>query len=391
MKGKIIKDLLILDDNQNGCGFSKLDGKPIFIDNALKGDIVDIEIIKKTNKYYLGKIITFNKKTIREKVYCPYYEKCGGCNLLHVSLDNEINKKEEYLKKVFGRNIKINTLDRFNYRNKVVLHVIDNKLGFYKEGTNNLIEISKCLLLENKINNVINIFNKYSLNSIKEITIRTFDDKILIKTIGKINNDLLKQLIKDKDIISIYQDELLIYGDKYLECSINNIKFLVNGNSFFQVNTYCMKKLYEKIKQYAGKDNKLLDLYCGVASIGIYLSNNFNNITGVEINKDSYNCALENIKINNIINYKIILGDSSLVNDKFDVVIVDPPRSGLSKDVINNLLDIKSKKIIYVSCNPSTLKRDVDLLKNYKIDEMEAFNMFPGTKHIEVVALLKLK
>ena len=391
MKGKIIKDLLILDDNQNGCGFSKLDGKPIFIDNALKGDIVDIEIIKKTNKYYLGKIITFNKKTIREKVYCPYYEKCGGCNLLHVSLDNEINKKEEYLKKVFGRNIKINTLDRFNYRNKVVLHVIDNKLGFYKEGTNNLIEISKCLLLENKINNVINIFNKYSLNSIKEITIRTFDDKILIKTIGKINNDLLKQLIKDKDIISIYQDELLIYGDKYLECSINNIKFLVNGNSFFQVNTYCMKKLYEKIKQYAGKDNKLLDLYCGVASIGIYLSNNFNNITGVEINKDSYNCALENIKINNILNYKIILGDSSLVNDKFDVVIVDPPRSGLSKDVINNLLDIKSKKIIYVSCNPSTLKRDVDLLKNYKIDEMEAFNMFPGTKHIEVVALLKLK
>ena len=391
MKGKIIKDLLILDDNQNGCGFSKLDGKPIFIDNALKGDIVDIEIIKKTNKYYLGKIITFRKKTIREKVYCPYYEKCGGCNLLHVSLDNEINKKEEYLKKVFGRNIKINTLDRFNYRNKVVLHVIDNKLGFYKEGTNNLIEISKCLLLENKINNVINIFNKYSLNSIKEITIRTFDDKILIKTIGKINNDLLKQLIKDKDIISIYQDELLIYGDKYLECSINNIKFLVNGNSFFQVNTYCMKKLYEKIKQYAGKDNKLLDLYCGVASIGIYLSNNFNNITGVEINKDSYNCALENIKINNIINYKIILGDSSLVNDKFDVVIVDPPRSGLSKDVINNLLDIKSKKIIYVSCNPSTLKRDVDLLKNYKIDEMEAFNMFPGTKHIEVVALLKLK
>ena len=391
MKGKIIKDLLILDDNQNGCGFSKLDGKPIFIDKALKGDIVDIEIIKKTNKYYLGKIITFNKKTIREKVYCPYYEKCGGCNLLHVSLDNEINKKEEYLKKVFGRNIKINTLDRFNYRNKVVLHVIDNKLGFYKEGTNNLIEISKCLLLENKINNVINIFNKYSLNSIKEITIRTFDDKILIKTIGKINNDLLKQLIKDKDIISIYQDELLIYGDKYLECSINNIKFLVNGNSFFQVNTYCMKKLYEKIKQYAGKDNKLLDLYCGVASIGIYLSNNFNNITGVEINKDSYNCALENIKINNILNYKIILGDSSLVNDKFDVVIVDPPRSGLSKDVINNLLDIKSKKIIYVSCNPSTLKRDVDLLKNYKIDEMEAFNMFPGTKHIEVVALLKLK
>ena len=391
MKGKIIKDLLILDDNQNGCGFSKLDGKPIFIDNALKGDIVDIEIIKKTNKYYLGKIITFRKKTIREKVYCPYYEKCGGCNLLHVSLDNEINKKEEYLKKVFGRNIKINTLDRFNYRNKVVLHVIDNKLGFYKEGTNNLIEISKCLLLENKINNVINIFNKYSLNSIKEITIRTFDDKILIKTIGKINNDLLKQLIKDKDIISIYQDELLIYGDKYLECSINNIKFLVNGNSFFQVNTYCMEKLYEKIKQYAGKDNKLLDLYCGVASIGIYLSNNFNNIIGVEINKDSYNCALENIKINNIINYKIILGDSSLVNDKFDVVIVDPPRSGLSKDVINNLLDIKSKKIIYVSCNPSTLKRDVDLLKNYKIDEMEAFNMFPGTKHIEVVALLKLK
>lgn len=386
-----VKDLLILDDNHNGYGFAKIDDKPIFIDKALKGDIVDVSITKKTNKYYLGKIISFKKKSPREEIKCPYYDKCGGCNLLHIPYEAELSKKKNYLEKIFKIKIKINSYDRFNYRNKVVLHVKNNTLGFYEEESNTLISIKKCILLEDSLNSVIKIFNKYDLTNIDEITIRSFNKKVLIKVIGKISNELLKELIKNNSIISIYQNNSLIYGNKYLEYSINNIKYLVNNNSFFQVNTICMENLYNKIKEYAGKGNSLLDLYCGSATIGIYLSNNFKNIIGVEKDKDSYRCALENIKINNISNYKIINGDSSIISDKFDVVIVDPPRSGLSKDVINNLFVMKPKKIIYVSCNPSTLKRDVYLLLDYKIDKMEAFNMFPLTKHVETVMILERK
>ena len=134
----------------------------------------------------------------------------------------------------------------------------------------------------------------------------------------------------------------------------------------------------------------MLDLYCGTGTIGIYLKDNFKHIDGIEINKDSIKNANINKKINNIDNISFVCGDASIAkNNNYDVIIVDPPRSGLSKKVINFLNKSNAKKIVYISCNPKTLRRDIDLLNNYKMVKLEIINMFNKTKHIECITLLE--
>ena len=198
------------------------------------------------------------------------------------------------------------------------------------------------------------------------------------------------ELINKYKISSIYLNNKLIYGNAYIIEEINNIKYSIYPNAFFQVNRENMIILYDKVKEYAGVGNKLLDLYCGTGTISIYLKDNFKEITGIEINKESILNANINKNLNNIKNIHFICGDASNIKDtNFDVVIVDPPRSGLSKKVINLLNKINSNRIIYVSCNPNTLKRDIELLNNYNIKNIECVNMFNKTKHIEVICFLE--
>ena len=241
------------------------------------------------------------------------------------------------------------------------------------------------------MNELIDSLNELNLCFVTEIVIKEGIDGILLSIYGKISSGDLESIISNKYVKSIYQNDTLIYGNLYITQSFNNIKYLVNNNSFFQVNNECALDLYEYIKSLVGNINDLLDLYCGTGSIGIYLSDVCKSVLGVERNSDSVLCARENMKINNINNYEIILGDASEISKKFDVIVVDPPREGLSKTVINNLNNMKAQKIIYVSCNPSTLKRDILLLDNYNLQSIRAFNMFPATKHIECVVLLERK
>ena len=150
--------------------------------------------------------------------------------------------------------------------------------------------------------------------------------------------------------------------------------------SFYQVNNEVMKLIYDKAKYYVGFGNTLLDLYCGTGTIGIYLKDNFKHITGLEINSTSIENANINLKLNNIKNIEFINDDAKNIKGFYDVIIVDPPRSGLSNS--------NSSKIIYISCNPNTLKRDIDKLENYTLDDISAASMFPRTKHIECVCKL---
>ena len=298
--------------------------------------------------------------------------------------------KENYIKRLFPSfSSNIISFDRFYYRNKVTLHVFDGKLGFYKESTNDLVCVSECLLCDEKINNLISVLKRLDLSNIDEIVIKKGDAGLLLSVYGFISNEDILSLVNYDGLESIYQNDKLIYGNEYVCCTLGDISYNINANSFFQVNTRCAKAMYDTVKEYVGSCDKLLDLYCGTGSIGIYLSDVCKNIVGVEINKDSVRCAKKNILDNNISNYKIICGDASVVSDKFDVVVVDPPRSGLSKDVIANISKIGSNKLIYVSCNPSTLKRDISSLCDYKVSSIKIFNMFPGTKHIESVVLLE--
>lgn len=387
-----IYEVDIIDDNHNGCGIAKINGIPIFIFGTLLGDKVKIRITYVNKKYAIGEVLSYIKCTSHEEVKCPYYGICGGCDLLHVSFDKENKLKRKYISKLFnGFDINISFHNRFGYRNKIVLHVKDGKIGFYEKESNDIVTIKRCLLVSDKMNALIDSLNELNLFFVTEIVIKEGIDGILLSIYGKISSGDLESIISNKYVKSIYQNDTLIYGNLYIIQSFNNIKYLVNNNSFFQVNNECALDLYEYIKSLIGNTNDLLDLYCGTGSIGIYLSDVCKSVLGVERNSDSVLCARENMKINNINNYEIILGDASEISKKFDVIVVDPPREGLSKMVINNLNNMKAQKIIYVSCNPSTLKRDILLLDNYNLKSIRVFNMFPATKHIECVVLLERK
>ena len=182
----------------------------------------------------------------------------------------------------------------------------------------------------------------------------------------------------------------MVYGDSFIVSSLGNVKYFVNHKAFFQVNSECCYHLYEEIKK-SVLGNSLLDLYCGIASIGIYVSDVCDRVVGVEVNPESVRCARKNVRANNIDNYEVILGDASVISDSFDTIVVDPPRSGLSREVISNINSMRVKRLIYVSCNPSTLKRDIELLGNYDVISIKGFNMFPCTKHVECLCVFDCK
>ena len=280
------------------------------------------------------------------------------------------------------------TNNEYNYRNKATFHIKDGKIGYYSEKTNDIIEFNNCLLLDNRINDIYNHLKMSDLNSITEVIIRvTTKDTMVIFKGEKYD---INGLINNFNITSIYLNDKLIYGKSYIIEEIDNIKYSIYPDSFFQVNKDNMKIMYDKAREYAGYGNNLLDLYCGTGTIGIYLKDNFKHIDGIEINKDSIKNANINKKINNIDNINFVCGDASIAkNNNYDVIIVDPPRSGLSKKVINFLNKSNAKKIVYISCNPKTLRRDIDLLNNYKMVKLEIINMFNKTKHIECITLLE--
>lgn len=392
MKINDVYKVKIIDDNHNGNGICKINEFPVFVKEAVLGDIVNVRITKMFKKYALGEVIAFISKNCNHiDSLCPYYDRCGGCSLLHVSYDREVDLKEKYLKRLFGDLfLGVFSCERFNYRNKVTFHVNDRKIGFYDELSNNLVSVSKCMLLEKEINDFVGILNIIDLSFVKEIVVRKGDNGLLIYISGKVSYDDIDKLSSYSRVISIYINDDLVYGDYFIISSIGKYKYYVNHKAFFQVNSDCCYYLYEEIKNNIYGEN-VLDLYCGIGSIGIYLSDVCEKVVGAEINPFSVMCAKKNISLNNINNYEVILGDASCVCDKFDTIVVDPPRAGLSKEVIDNINKMNVRRLIYVSCNPSTLKRDINLLDNYELVSVKGFNMFPCTKHVECVCVLNLK
>lgn len=379
----------IIDEDNIGNGIAKIDNFVIFIKSALKDEEIEIKIIKINKHYAVGKILNIiSKSNKRLDVECKYYDICGGCNFLHTTYSNEINNKINYLEKLF--NTKINYLINNNelyYRNKVTFHVLNGKLGYFNDKTHNLCEIDYCYLLNPKINLKLNEIKKYNLDNINEIMIRCISDKIMINICTNNENIDLKNI----DCDCLYINNKYIKGEKYLVDTIDNIKYSIYPNSFYQVNNEVMKLIYDKAKSYIGNGDTLLDLYCGTGTIGIYLKDNFKHITGLEINSTSIENANINLKLNNINNIEFINDDAKNIKGSYDAIIVDPPRSGLSNDVIEYLNNSNSNKIVYISCNPNTLKRDIDKLDNYILDDISAASMFPRTKHIECVCKLVIK
>lgn len=397
-------EVLIDRLNHTGEGIGVIDGKVIFVAKTIPGDIVEVFNIEDFKTYYKGEVKSFiNYSSDRIKIECPYYDVCGGCQLMSISylkqLDYKRNKVREILKKYAGidRDLDIILSNKiYGYRNKITLQVENGKIGLYKCNSNKLVSINNCLLVSDKVNEVIRLMqDKLDLIGIKNIMIREYQDELMVQFIGDIDKSSVLEVLTNYAMV-IYINAELIYGGKSLEVNLGEYKYRVSPYSFFQVNYDQACRLYDKVKEYLGSgNNKVLDLYCGTGSIGIYVSKCCKEVLGIEINDSSVRDANDNIKLNGINNVKVIKGDVGKVlksGDVYDAIIVDPPRSGLDKKTKRTLLELKSEKLIYVSCDPITLARDLKVLEClYEIKDMVLVDMFPNTYHVESIVWLCLK
>lgn len=379
-------------------GIARIDNKVTFISNTIPGEVVDVRIVSSKKNINEGKVISYIEKS-NDRVIpkCAYYGDCGGCDTAFIRYDKALEYKKNIVIDIMKRyaDIDINpdiVYDNniYGYRNKISLKINNGNLALVREGTNELVNISKCLLVNENISKVIELFDKIDLTDVKDIIIKG-TDKIMVIINGDIDSSLLINLLKDY-VSSIILNDKVIYGNDYINIKVGNYNYVVYPKSFFQVNTGMIEKLYDKVKEYAGDGNNLLDLYCGAGTIGIYLSNNFEYVHGIEVNSDAVEGANLNKKINNISNINFDCKRANeLINTNYDVIVVDPPRAGLDSVTISKLLNSKSDRIVYVSCNPITLARDIKLLSDkYEVCDMTLFDMFPNTKHVEsIVKLIK--
>ena len=395
-------EYLITDLNHLGQGITRIDNKITFVPKTVSGDIVNLEIIKSHKNYNEAKLLKIVKPSPDRIEYkCPYYNKCGGCNIANLEYTNQLKYKKEKVINIFKKYNKIDinptiiaSDEILHYRNKITLQY-NEKLGLYEEKTHNIIEIEECLLMPQKVNDIIKLLNKYNYNtSLQKIVIRIINNQVMINIIAKDIPKSLIEILKNLDV-SVYHNSKYISGNKVLIETLNNYKFSILPDSFFQINKKQTINLYNQIVEYANpqKEDKVLDLYCGVGPIGIYLSKYCKEVLGIEINKSSIENANINKKLNNVENISFIEADVSKVLSmkyKADIIIVDPPRSGLDKNTIETLIKINPKKIVYVSCDPITLSRDINLLKNnYILKDIKLYDMFPETYHVESVCMLE--
>lgn len=378
-------------------GISKVNDKVTFINNALPDEVVDIKITNEKKNYNDAKVISIIEKSMSRCISkCQYFDKCGGCSTGNIEYSKTLEYKKNIVKDIMKKyaNIEVDPNiiydnNIFYYRNKISLKVFNGKLALTEENSNNLTNINNCLLVNDRINEIINILNTIDLLKINNVIIKGVKE-IMVIINGDIDNDILINKLCNY-VNSIILNNKTIFGEDYINITVSKYKYAIYPNSFFQINTNMISKLYDKVKEYAGKGNTLLDLYCGAGTIGIYLSDNFNSVKGIEINEDAVISANLNKKINNIKNINFECKNANKINIiNEDVVVVDPPRSGLDDITIKLLNNSNSKKIVYVSCNPITLARDINILKNnYTLKDITLFDMFPNTRHVESVVVLE--
>ena len=391
-----------LNDQAFGVGY--INSKVVFVENAMPGDIVKVEIIKERKNILIGKIKRFIKySSLRVDSMCKYASRCGGCKLATLDYLETIKYKKEKLEhilKKFGNldlDIPIVTSNNIEYRNKISLHIKNYKIGYYQASTNELVEITKCNIAMPVINEFLKYLKGFKIKD-GSVSIRCNDTNELLIYIKTNDNIVIPEI--PLNIVGIVLNDKVLKGNYYITQIVNGYKYNVSYNSFFQVNLGVCAKMFDLLDKYILKNSNVLDLYCGVGTLGLSVAKNENMVYGIEIVKQAIDDAKENANINDIRNIEFFAGDVEKVfedvlrrnNDKPDVIFIDPPRKGLDRHTIDNILDVKPKKVIYISCNPASLVRDLRLLEGkYDIKEIQPVDMFPFTSHVECCAVLTLK
>lgn len=402
------KKVSIYTLDSKGRGIARFLEKPIFVFNALPGEEVTIQNLKEKSKYASADSLEiFNKSKNRITPVCPLFGICGGCDIMHLAYETQLSFKEKKVRDTICKKLKKDILiesiqfsDLLYYRNKAIFKV-EEKCGYYEKETHRLIPISKCYLVDPKINEILEIVQGMSLEGIYEVMIRcsknTNESMVVFRSHKSICEDLILSSLKDKvTTILLYQNDYkILTGPGFIYEKLGNFVFKISPDSFFQVNTNAALKLYSIVESLIEKNDRVLDLYCGTGSIGIFVSDKASSILGVEINKQAIEDACENKKINHLEKTDFLCLNTSLFAKSlkdYDVVIVDPPRSGLDKKTISYLLKEEVSKVIYVSCDLMTLTRDLEILSSkYEIKKVIPVDLFPNTYHVECVCHLVLK
>jgi len=449
----------------NGEGIIKQDGEIIFVPYTLVGEKVKFKVLKIASKCVYAKALEIlTPAEDRVRVKCPVFSKCGGCQLQHIKYQKQLLIKEQAIKETFKKvaNLNVEVLpaisgdNEFRYRNKLQLPVCQSKdgtvIGFYAENSHRVVPIIDCPINAYWTKDIIYAFNKYIVENnilgydelsntgdLREITVKEINGNLIITAV--VNNPKIRALdkliqtlkefvklpfslyinINNKQTNVIYGDDFrLVYGDADYKSEMLGIKFKIGVQSFMQVNNSVCNKLYATVESLvdANENTVVIDAYSGAGLMTAILAKNAKKAIGVEIVKEAVECANELAKINKldhkITNYlgkcedilpKLIAKEKQENNDV--CVVLDPPRKGCDLRVINSIIDSNIDKIIYVSCKPSTLARDVGLLvgtlgivqgqikrienakERYKIKMVRPFDMFAQTKHVETLVVLE--
>ena len=427
----------------NGEGVATYNGVVVFVPFALVGEEVLVHIINDKNSFVIGKIVEIKKKSEKRiDSPCPYFSKCGGCDIQHMEYSDQLKFKKQlvsdtllkYAKITHEINDVVPSSKVFRYRNKFALPVQEEdgkiKIGMFKKNSHKIIEIDDCLLQSEKTKTIIKLFKEYMFENqisayneetkngiVKHIVVREADDDFILtvvvtdekfnkftplveklktkfssfglfKNVNKLNNNVIFGNL-DKKIYGIYELEKNEFG----------IKYFVNNRSFLQVNDEIKNLIYQKIIDTLGTQKNVIDAYSGAGLLSSIIAKSGANVYGIEIIKEATENANKLKFLNDLYNLTNKNGDcvklipelAKELKGKFSVV-VDPPRKGLDKSVVDAFLKAEPKMIVYLSCNPATLARDLSyLIEKYEIDFIQPYDMFPQTANVETLVCLRIK
>ena len=441
----------IIDNGFEGEGIAKINDFAIFIPNAIKGEKVKVVIVKVLSSYAFGKIteIILPSKS-RQEVDCKSYKRCGGCNLRHIEYSQTLKMKQNAVQSLVNKTLKnkveVQKVEKmqnpYHYRNKAQYPVGLNKenqpvIGIFANRTHEIIPIQEKCFLQNEKNeeiakfifnyivkNKISIYNEKTRKGlVRHIVIKKgvktnevmcilvingkeiSNEKELVKEITK-NFPEVKTIVKNINIkntnVILGNENINLFGNGYITDQLGEYIFKISPLSFYQVNPIQAEVLYKRAIEMAKitNDDIVFDLYCGIGTISLFMSKFAKKVYGIEIVDEAVEMAKENASLNKVDNVEFIAGDVEEVLGNLlykrkiipNVVMVDPPRKGLDSKSIQNILEIKPKKVIYISCNPATLVRDLAKFEEaFEIKTIQPIDMFPFTGHVECVSVLNLK
>lgn len=441
----------IVDIGQGGVGIGKFEGFTVFVDGGLVKDKIKVKITKSKKNYAVGEIVEILEPSPYrvERKCSKELKECGGCQIQELDYKEQLNLKTNEVKQVISRIGKLDDVvihnalgmeEPFRYRNKAQFPIqkVDGVpvIGFYKKKSHDIIPTNQCIIQHDVNDKIIKIIKTY----IRAYKVSIYDEKThtgvlrhLVTKVGFTTKEVMVVLVangrklpylnelasvlkenipgfktlvvnvnREKTNVILGNENRVIYGDGKINDNIGDLVFEISPLSFFQVNPVQTEVLYNKALEYAnlGENDTVFDIYCGIGTISLFLAQKAKKVYGIEIVEEAIKDAKINANINNLDNVEFYVGKAEEVVPKMykqgkraNVVVVDPPRKGCDEKVLDTIISMQPDRVVYVSCNPSTLARDLNYLdeRGYKCLEVQPVDMFPHSVHVETVCLLSRK